>query len=113
MRDIEDTVSNFIQTQFPEFYRDEGPIFILFLEEYYKWLETFYSYAELEDASGFEINNTVNQGAASGVIEAKADNFVLIRNWNKNEYYIEVDLAHINEYDEALFINLQVNFLID
>jgi hypothetical protein len=79
MRDIEDTVSNFIQTQFPEFYRDEGPIFILFLEEYYKWLETFYSYAELEDASGFEINNTVNQGAASGVIEAKADNFVLIR----------------------------------
>ncbi len=32
----------------------------------------------------------------------------LIRHWNRREMFIEVDLAHVNEYDEVLFNNLQV-----
>lgn len=32
----------------------------------------------------------------------------LIRHWNRNEMFIEVDLAHLNEFDEVLFNNLQV-----
>lgn len=36
---IEKKVSNFIETQFPEFYRTDGPTFILFLKKYYEWME--------------------------------------------------------------------------
>jgi hypothetical protein len=32
----------------------------------------------------------------------------LIRNWNRGDMYIEVDLAHINEFDEILYNYLQV-----
>lgn len=39
MSEIEKTVSNFIETQFPEFYLSDGPTFILFVKKYYEWLE--------------------------------------------------------------------------
>lgn len=32
----------------------------------------------------------------------------LIRNWNRQEYFVEVDLSHLNQFDEILFNNLQV-----
>ena len=32
-------ISNFIQNQFPLFYQEEGPDFILFMKAYYEWLE--------------------------------------------------------------------------
>lgn len=32
----------------------------------------------------------------------------LVRNFNRNELFVEVDLAHLNEFDEVLFNNLQV-----
>ena len=31
----------------------------------------------------------------------------LVRQWNRKDYYVNVDLAHVNEYDEVLFNNLQ------
>jgi DNA replication licensing factor MCM5 len=31
----------------------------------------------------------------------------LVRHWNRNEMFVEVDLAHLNEFDEVLFNNLQ------
>lgn len=37
---IEKYISNFIQSQFPSFYQEEGPIFIEFVKAYYEWLET-------------------------------------------------------------------------
>jgi MCM N-terminal domain len=32
----------------------------------------------------------------------------LIRHWNRSEFYVEVDLAHVHEYDEVLLQSLQV-----
>ncbi len=32
----------------------------------------------------------------------------LVRNWNRREYFIEIDLLHLSEFDEALFNALQV-----
>jgi len=32
-------ISNFVESQFPEFYRAEGSNFVLFLKAYYEWLE--------------------------------------------------------------------------
>lgn len=33
----------------------------------------------------------------------------LLRQWNKREYFVEVDLAHLSEYDDALLSSLQTN----
>ena len=32
----------------------------------------------------------------------------LIRHWNRGEFFVEVDLAHVHEYDEVLLQSLQV-----
>lgn len=36
---IQKNISNFIETQFPEIYRDEGPVFVEFVKQYYEWME--------------------------------------------------------------------------
>ena len=36
---IERRISNLIQTQFPAFYNEEGPVFIEFVKAYYEWME--------------------------------------------------------------------------
>lgn len=40
MSNIEKYISNFIETQFPEIYRDEGPVFVEFVKQYYEWMES-------------------------------------------------------------------------
>jgi hypothetical protein len=40
---VEKKISNFVETQFPEFYQEEGPNFILFTKAYYEWLESGYA----------------------------------------------------------------------
>lgn len=37
---IESTISNLVKNQFPDFYHDEGPVFVAFVEKYFQWLET-------------------------------------------------------------------------
>lgn len=36
---IERKISNLVQSQFPAFYNEEGPVFIQFVKAYYEWLE--------------------------------------------------------------------------
>jgi hypothetical protein len=51
MRQIEKFLSPFVESQFPEFYKEQGPLLILLLEEYFKWLEINDSnYAQYSDA---------------------------------------------------------------
>ena len=38
--DIQKTISNFVESQFPQFYLEEGPNFVLFLQAYYEWMES-------------------------------------------------------------------------
>jgi len=40
MNDLDTIISPLVQKQFPGFYEEEGPLFILFTTEYFKWLET-------------------------------------------------------------------------
>jgi hypothetical protein len=35
------SISNLIENQFPEFYKEEGPVFIEFVKAYYEWLEEY------------------------------------------------------------------------
>ena len=37
---IEKTISNLVESQFPQFYLSEGPNFVLFLKAYYEWMES-------------------------------------------------------------------------
>lgn len=37
---IEKNISNFIESQFPAIYREEGPLFVEFVKKYYEWLES-------------------------------------------------------------------------
>lgn len=39
MSQTEATISNLIQSQFPAFYNDEGPVLVAFMEAYYEWME--------------------------------------------------------------------------
>lgn len=47
---IEKFISNFVQSQFPLFYQEEGPDFILFMKAYYEWLES--DWGTPEDGNG-------------------------------------------------------------
>jgi hypothetical protein len=40
MQTLETTISNLIESQFPSYYREEGPVLVAFVTEYYKWLES-------------------------------------------------------------------------
>ena len=37
---IEKKISNFIESQFPQFYLEDGPTFVLFVKAYYEWMES-------------------------------------------------------------------------
>jgi hypothetical protein len=37
---VEKYISNFVQNQFPQFYLEDGPDFILFVKAYYEWMES-------------------------------------------------------------------------
>jgi hypothetical protein len=39
MKDIEKLISPFVASQFPEFYRSDGPRFVDFVKQYYVWME--------------------------------------------------------------------------
>jgi hypothetical protein len=51
MHEIEKYISPFIESQFPLFYQEEGPIFIDFVKAYYEWMEL----------QGNEINNDIKE----------------------------------------------------
>lgn len=40
---VEKKISNFVESQFPQFYLEEGPNFVLFVKAYYEWLESSYA----------------------------------------------------------------------
>ena len=65
---VEKTISNFVQKQFPQFYQDEGPNFILFLQAYYEWME---SNTPLVDSSNNVILNTSNSNTAPPIYGAR------------------------------------------
>lgn len=39
MKPVEKQISSFIESQFPSFYREEGPQFVAFVKAYYEWME--------------------------------------------------------------------------
>ena len=52
--EIEQYISNLISSQFPQFYQEQGPNFMLFMKAYYEWME---SNTPLQDSSNNIILN--------------------------------------------------------
>jgi hypothetical protein len=60
---LEETISNFIEQQFPTIYREEGPFFIEFMKQYYVWMETSEDspiYQARHHMSNHDIDSTVD-----------------------------------------------------
>jgi len=60
MEVVQKKISNFIESQFPSIYREEGPVFIEFVKQYYRWLEqenslkhsrNFFEYKDLDETT--------------------------------------------------------------
>jgi hypothetical protein len=79
MFNVEQRISPLIESQFPSLYQSEGPTLISFVKAYYEWLETHHQMLFLDDASGFDVGNTVTQKEVTGTITAKQDNAITVR----------------------------------
>ena len=79
MRDIEDKISLFVQNQFPQFYREDGESFVLFMQAYYEWLEQNHQELTLESNTNFVVGDTVTQGNTSGTIVSVYDDKALVK----------------------------------
>jgi len=79
MIDIEQGISTFVESQFPDFYKEDGPIFIMFVKEYYKWLEENYTVIELYDIANFSVGDIVTQDLAAGVIEVVLPTSIMVK----------------------------------
>ena len=78
MRNIEQKISPLIKSMFPSFYMEEGENFVAFMEAYYEWLEQNFQLIDLEDNTGFEVGNTINQEEVSGTIVAFVGSSILV-----------------------------------
>ena len=68
MRDIETLISPLIASQFPEFYKTDGPDFIAFVEAYYAFLEQNHQLLTLQSVAGLNVDDTLTQGTTVGSI---------------------------------------------
>lgn len=78
MLSIEKKIAPLIEQQFPDFYREEGQLFIAFVKAYYEWLETYTQNLVLRDATGFNVGDTVTQSDTTGTIISKRGNVILV-----------------------------------
>ncbi len=68
MKNIETTISQLVENQFPAFYKDEGPNFVAFVKAYYEWLEDSTQYLTLLDPTGFNVGNQIYQTLSDNVL---------------------------------------------
>lgn len=76
---VEKSLLPLIESQFPAFYQEEGPLFIAFVKEYFKWLESNYLNIDLRSSTDFNIGDTVTQNTATGIVEGKVGNTIYVK----------------------------------
>lgn len=90
MRYIEKNISQFIESQFPSLYREEGPILIEFVKSYFEWMEsegnTLYKtrrlldYRDIDTSLDEYLEYFRNKYAQNLDLNTKADKRLLIKN---------------------------------
>lgn len=68
MKQLEQYISQFTSNLFPEFYQEEGPNFVAFVQAYYEWLEQHYQYLILDSLTGFAVGDTLTQVLDTGTV---------------------------------------------
>ena len=85
---IQKNISNFIESQFPEIYRDEGPVFVEFVRRYYEWMEN----------KTFNSNSAVTYHSRRILdykdVDDTVDEFVL---FFKEKYLKEIQLSTVSQ----------------
>lgn len=61
MKQIEKYISQFIEKQFPSFYKEEGEQFIAFVKAYYEWMEEETQIFEVSSTAGFSVGDSITQ----------------------------------------------------
>jgi len=79
MRNIEEFISPLVENYFPEFYREQGQPFIVFVKAYYEWLEQNHQTLVLEIPTNFNVGDNITQGTTTGTVIAVNENSILVR----------------------------------
>lgn len=88
MTQIDTFITPLVKEQFPDFYKEDGPLFVLFAEEYYKWLETNNEIIGGKNVAGSTIYHSRNL-ANYGDIDRTIDEFIV---YFKEKYLKGVDI---------------------
>jgi hypothetical protein len=88
MTQLDTFISPLVKEQFPDFYKEEGPLFVLFAEEYYKWMETNSEVVNGENVAGQTIYHSRNL-ANYRDIDRTIDDFIV---YFKEKYLKGVDI---------------------
>jgi hypothetical protein len=89
---LEKTLSNLIESQFPDIYRSDGPLFVSFVVAYFRWLETSQRIAnkkQLRSTVGVIAQNNVLIGTNSSFtnVFANGDQIALYKDVSNYELY--------------------------
>lgn len=101
-RVLEYNVSSLIEQQFPEFYRTNGPIFVAFVKEYYKWLEG----SQL-------VSNTSFVGKGYVTVQAGNTTVVGTNLVNFTEFFSNGDTIALYESDEKNYDLFPINQVVN
>ena len=97
MQVIEKFISPLIQEQFPDFYKEEGELFITFVKAYYEWLETSTQELELQNPDGFEVGDEVTQLEVKGKIIFKEGRTIIVEILNFDVFRCNVNCDSLEE----------------
>jgi hypothetical protein len=104
---LETKISSLIESQLPAHFREEGPIFVAFVKEYYKWLEGSQTVANTQFVPSGWLNINAGQANVSGrgtnfESFANGDTIAIYHQDNRNDY----ELYTINAISNNSFMVL-------
>lgn len=95
-------LSPLIDNQFPAFYHDEGPVFVSFVREYYKWMESTQPCANTR----IHTNGTVTVEAKSSNVVGRSTSFdSYFANGDPIAIYIDESRSNYNLYTVNTVVN--------
>jgi len=113
METIQKHITPLIENQFPEFYRTEGPIFVEFVKQYYRWLE------ESQEVSQKNFTGTghVHVNSKNNIVIGIGTNFdQVFANGDSIAVYTDSDLTNydiftVNAVTNSTYLTLTSNAL--
>jgi hypothetical protein len=96
MQFIEKFISPVIQEQFPNFYKEEGELFVTFVKAYYEWLESSAQELVLENPENFNVNDFIQQAETTGTIISKNGNRIIVEANNFDTFRCNINCDNLD-----------------